>query len=34
MKKIKIIRSRVIKEEEVVEQLPQDVDPETPELTY
>jgi hypothetical protein len=35
MKKIKIIRSRPIKEEEeVVDQVPQDTAPETPEITY
>jgi len=35
MKKIKIIRSRPIKEEEeVIDQVPQDTAPETPEITY
>jgi hypothetical protein len=34
MKKIKIIKSRPLKEEEVVDQVPQDTAPETPELTY
>lgn len=34
MKKIKIIKSRPIKEEEVVDQVPQDTAPEKPEITY
>jgi hypothetical protein len=34
MKTIKIIRSRPLKEEEVVDQLPQDTVPEQPEITY
>lgn len=34
MKKIKIIKSKPLKEEEVVDQVPQDTAPETPELTY
>ncbi len=34
MKKIKIIRSRPLKEEEVIDQVPQDTAPEQPEITY
>ena len=34
MKTIKIIKSRPLKEEEVVDQLPQDTAPEQPEITY
>lgn len=34
MKKIKIIKSRPLKEEEVVDQVPQDTAPEKPEITY
>ena len=34
MKKIKIIKSRPIKEEEVVDQVPQDTAPEKPKITY
>ena len=34
MKTIKIIKSRPLKEEEVVDQLPQDTVPEQPEITY
>jgi hypothetical protein len=34
MKKIKIIKSRPIKEEEVIDQLPQDMTPEVPAITF